>query len=78
MKNITEEDILSKIGSEVIVTYKNNLALNGISKRKGFLSVENGWIYLYDSGKTGNNYNCAFMLNPTKEHLDLILSIDRV
>ena len=76
MENVSDEDILSKIGAQVIITYKH--IHGGQSKRKGFLQVDKGWIYLYDSGKSGNNFNCAFMMYPTKKHLDLIISIERV
>lgn len=73
--DIKTDDILSKIGSEVIITYKH--IHGGTAKRQGILMVDKEWVFLYDKGKSGREFNCAFPLYPKKEY-EKILSIDRI
>jgi hypothetical protein len=75
METIKPEDIISKIGAEVIIKF--NHIHGGISNRKGILMVENDWAYLYEKGKSGKNYHCAFPIYPKKDY-EKIISIERI
>ena len=37
--------------------------MGGVGKRSGWVEIEKGWLYVYDNGKSGQNYNSAFKLD---------------
>ena len=64
--------ILKLEGKKVEITYKN--ALDTPIKRKGNLVVDQDWAYVYDEGKSGNQYNGAFCLK-TENDIKKIINI---
>ena len=66
-----KEKILKLEGKKVDITYRN--ALDVEIQRKGILVIEQDWAYVYDEGKTGNEYNGAFCLQ--KGHIEKIVAI---
>lgn len=49
------------IGKQVELLMVNSM--ENTIKRNGKLEHDNGWYYIYDEGKSGNDFNCAFQEN---------------
>jgi len=64
--------ILQLEGKQVEITYRNALDLP--VKRKGNLVIDQDWAYVYDEGKSGNQYNGAFCLK-TEIDINKIVNI---
>lgn len=67
-----KDKILQLKGKQVEITYGNALDLP--IKRKGNLVVDQDWAYVYDEGKSGNQYNGAFCLK-TENDIKKIINI---
>lgn len=56
----------------VEITYTNSMGYT--KKATGKLEIERNWCYLYDDGKSGQDYNVAFPIpNLSIRNIDLII-----
>jgi len=37
--------------------------MGGVGRRVGWVEIDSGWLYVYDNGKIGQNYNSAFCMD---------------
>ena len=58
---MSEKDLKKFDGKNVELKFKH--FMGGVGRRVGWVEIEDGWLYVYDNGKTGQNYNGAFKMS---------------
>lgn len=72
MTNFKEKLLLNNIGKYIELKIKNSMG--AIVSRDGFLDHEKGWFYLYDIGKSGNQFNIAISRSELSDVVELFIS----
>lgn len=66
----TIENFKKLEGEEVIIYYVH--LFGNTVKRKGRLELDRGWAYVYDEGKSGQEFNGAFHIEDPKELKEIV------
>ena len=65
---VTKKKLLKFNGKCVELKFKH--FMGGVGIRSGWVEIDKGWLYVYDNGKSGQDYNGAFKIDD-KEILEI-------
>lgn len=58
---MSEKELKKFDGKCVELKFKH--FMGGVGRRFGWVEIDSGWLYVYDNGKSGQNYNGAFKIS---------------